>query len=470
MDRAAQLGQGSIPRLLWAFSLPAMVGMVAQALYNIIDRIFIGRALGLPGIAGITVTLPPMLVFVAFGMLLGIGGAALVSIRLGEQNREGAERVLGNVVVLLLIESLVLTSVGLVFLDPLLRLFGASPEVLPYARDYAQIIVLGSICQTVGFSLNALIRGEGNPPVAMVTMLVSVLLNVLLAPLFIFGLGWGMRGAALATVLSQAASAGWVLHYFLAGRSLLRLRREHLALRWPVCRAILAIGSPPFVMQLAASVLNALMNRQLAEYGNRQIAEHGGDLAISVMGIIYVLAMMFAMPIFGINQGAQPIIGYNYGALRFDRVKKTLLTAALAASTISSAGFVVAMLLPHRVVQLFGGQDAALLAMGPHAIRIALLMWPIVGFQIVSAGYFQAVGKPRQAMLLSLSRQVLLLIPAMFVLPWFWGLDGVWAALPTADFGSSLWTTIWLALELRTLHQNHAEQLAQEPLAPSSFE
>ncbi len=454
MDRSNRLGDGSIPRLLLVFSAPAIVGMMAQALYNVVDRIFVGQAVGPLGIAGITVSFPFMLILMAFGMLVGFGATALVSIRLGENNKEEAERVLGNALVLLVGMALLLTTIGLALLSPLLRLFGASEQILPYAREYLQIIVLGAVFQSVGFGLNAVIRGEGNPRIAMITMLVGAGLNTILDPIFLFGFGWGMRGAAAATVIAQSVSALWVLSYFLGGRSLLKLHVRNLRLRWSLCVSIAAVGSPPFAMQIAASVLNAVLNNQLRFYG--------GDLAISVMGIVYAVVFFIVMPIIGINQGAQPIIGYNYGARRFDRVKKALQTAIAAATAVAFAGFLLVMIFPAQVVWLFNREDAALLELGTHALRICLMMLPIVGFQIVSANYFQAVGKPKHAMLLSLSRQMLLLIPAVLILPLFFGLDGVWAALPTADFGSSLWTGIWLALELRHLHTRHAERAREE--------
>lgn len=449
MDRSKRLGEGSIPRLLLTFSAPAIVGMVAQAVYNVVDRIFIGQAVGPLGIAGATVSFPFMLIVMAFGMLIGFGATALVSIRLGEQKKSEAEQVLGNALVLLVALAVLLTTVGLVFLDPILRLFGASEEVLPLARDYLRIIVLGSVIQCVAFGLNAVIRGEGNPRIAMVTMLIGALLNTILDPIFLFGFGWGMRGAAAATVMAQAVSAIWVLVHFLSGRSVLTLHARNLRLRWPVCTSIVTIGSAMFAMQIAASVVNGVLNNQLRF--------HGGDLAISAMGIVHAVAFFIAMPIFGINQGAQPIMGYNYGALRFDRVKKTLQTAILFATTICVSGFAVVMLFPSQVIWLFNREDEALMRAGTHAIQVCLLMFPIVGFQIVSTSYFQAVGKPKKAMLLGLSRQVLLLIPAIMILPRYFGLNGIWMALPAADLGSSIWTGIWLFLELRHLRRRHEE-------------
>jgi putative MATE family efflux protein len=443
MDRSSRLGEAGIPGLLLQFSLPAVIGMMAQALYNIIDRVFVGRALGTDGVAGVTVAFPCMLIMLAFSMLFGFGAAALISIRLGQRNKAEAEHVLGNATVLLAAGALLITVLGLLFLDPILACFGASQTVLPYARDYLGIILLGTAFQMIGFGLNATVRGEGNPRVAMLTMLISVLVNLVLAPVFIFGLGWGMRGAALATVIAQAVSAVWVVAYFLSGKSVLRLHARHLWPDWRICRAIAWTGLPQCTMQLAASVMQSILNNQLGRYG--------GDLAIAVMGILYCVFMLVAMPIFGINQGAQPIIGYNYGAGRFDRVKRTLLTAILAASTLTALGFAAAMLFPGQVICLFNPEDPALLALGIHAIRVSMWGLPLVGFQVVSASYFQAVGKPREALLLMLSRQVLLLIPAVLILPRLFGLDGVWVALPTADVAACLATTLCLLAELRRL-------------------
>ncbi len=453
-DRSAQLEQGRIGPLLLRFSAPAIVGMMAQAFYNLIDALFVGRAMGDDAIAGISVAFPFMLIVLAFGMLIGFGAAAQVSIRIGQRRKPEAEHILGNAFVLLIIASILITAAGLLWLDPILMLFGANDAILPYAHDYLRIIVMGTIFQSIAFGLNAVIRGEGNPRVAMYSMLISVVLNTILAPIFIFGFGWGMQGAALATVASQAVSAVWVLTYFLGRTSLLKLHARHLRLNGPICAGILVIGSPPCAMQLASSVMQGLLNHQLGIYG--------GVPAIAIMGIIYRVFMIIAMPIFGINQGAQPIIGYNYGAGRFHRVKKTLQIAVLAASAITVFGFAVMMLFPAGLIRLFDPHDEHLIALGSHAVRVVAIMLPTVGFQIVSASYFQAVGKPREAMLLMLSRQLLILIPALLVLPAFFGLDGVWASIPVADFASSMLTGLCLFLELRRL--SHRESSAMSPL------
>ncbi len=453
MDRADKLGTGRIPSLLLTFSLPAIVGMVAQALYNVVDRIFVGQAVGTLGITGATLAFPFMLVLMAFSMLIGFGAAALVSMRLGQKRKAEAEQVLGNAVALLFLASLVITLLGSLFLDPILRLVGSTEESLPYAREYLRIIVFGTMFQMMGFGLNAVIRGEGNPRVAMLTMLIGALLNTLLDPIFLFGFGWGMKGAAAATVASQAISALWVMSYFVQGRSLLTFHVKYLRLQRSICRMIVVIGSPMFGMQLAASVMNAILNNQLRL--------QGGDLAISVMGIIHSVAFFIAMPIFGLNQGAQPIIGYNYGAQKYDRVKRTLQLAVLWATVICVAGFVLVMLFPQDIIRLFNPHDPHLLVLGSRAIRLCLAMIPIIGFQIVSASYFQAVGKAKTALFLGLSRQVLLLIPAILIWPIFLGLDGVWIAIPSADLGSSILTGIWLTIELRHLRDRHVESVAQ---------
>ncbi len=324
--------------MLATFSIPAIVGLMAQALYYVVDRIFIGWALESEGIAGITVCFPFMLIIMAFALLIGLGAAALISIRLGEQKKAEAELVLGNAAVLLIAASIGVTAVGLSLLDRLLILFGASQIVLPYAHDYMQIIALGTVCQMFGYGLNAPIRGEGNPRIAMFTLLIGVLLNVILAPIFIFGFGWGMRGAGLATVFSQGVSAVWVLAYFLRGGSLLKIRWENLRLKKSICFQIMAIGSSPFAIQISAAVMQSVLNRQLDRYG--------GDEAIAAWGIIWAVVMMFFMPMFGINQGAQPIMGYNYGAGEFGRVKKALKTAIVVASAIAVLGFMIMMFGP----------------------------------------------------------------------------------------------------------------------------
>ncbi|MGE5549946.1 MAG: MATE family efflux transporter [Bacteroidota bacterium] len=458
MDRAKRLGEEGIPRLLLRFSLPAIVGTLVNALYNVVDRIFIGNGVGSLALAGATIGFPIMIVTMAFGMLIGIGANALISIRLGQDRKDEAEHIMGNAAVLLLGISLFLSALGVVFLEPLLKLFGASPDVLPYARDYLRIILWGAVFQTIGFGMNNFIRAEGNPFIAMLTMLIGAVLNTILDPLFIIGFGWGVKGAAWATILSQAAAAAWVLYHFFSGRSSLRLRPNNLRLNPAIVRGILAIGSAPFLMQLAASVLHALLNRSLVRYG--------GDVAISAMGVVMSILMVILLPVIGISQGAQPIIGFNYGARKYDRVKRTLKLAISAATAVVSLGYIAVMLMPEALVAAFNPGDPKLIAMGARALRTFMLVLPVVGFQIIGANYFQAVSKPKQAMILNLSRQVLILIPALLILPRFLGLQGVLIAGPIADLSSALITGLWLWFELKRLGRDHAQTLEQPALHP----
>lgn len=449
MDRAKLLGEEKVSKLLIKFSLPAIVGMTVNAIYNIVDRIFIGNFVDSLGLGGITIAFPIMIILMAFGMLIGIGATSLISIRLGEGKKEEAELILGNAMVLLIVVSLTLSILGSIFLDPILKLFGASPQILPYAKEYLSIILLGAVFQSIGFGMNNFIRADGSPKMAMATMLIGAILNTILDPVFIIVFNMGIKGAALATIISQAVSATWVLNYFFSGKSSLKLKKENWILKSHIVKNILAIGSAPFAMQVAASGITTLLNRSLLAYG--------GDLAVSAYGAINSFSTILLMPIFGINQGSQPIIGYNYGAKNYDRVKKAFLLAITAATTITIIGFIVTRIFPAQLVALFNSKDKELVDIGANGMKIFFTMLPLIGFQIVSSNYFQATGKPKQAMLLSLSRQVLMLIPAILILPRFFGLNGVWMAGPTADFFSSLLTGAFILYELKKLQQLHLE-------------
>ncbi len=315
--------------------------------------------------------------------------------------------------------------------------------MLPYARDYLQIILLGVFVNQIGFGMNNFIRGEGNPRVAMITMLIGAGLNIILDPIFIFTFGLGIRGAAIATVISQTVSSIWVMSYFLGSRSILSIKLKDMRLERAVVLRIIAIGSAPFVMQLTSSVLNVILNNQLQRYG--------GDIAISSVGIIYSILMFILMPIFGLNQGVQPLIGYNYGARRFDRVKEAARLAIFAATLITFTGFLGAQLFPSALVSFFAPGNKELLAMAVPAMRRFFLMVPIIGFQIVASNYFQATGQPKKAMILSMSRQVLFLIPLIIILPLFWGLDGIWFAPPISDVLSAAVTGTFFFLDIRRL-------------------
>jgi len=449
VEREKLLGESEIPKLLLKFSVPAIVGMLVNALYNVVDMIFIGRGVGPLGIAGVRMGFPIIIVSMAFSMLIGIGANSLISIRLGQKRKEDAELILGNAMVAMVVIALSLSILGLVFMNPLLRVFGASESVMPYAQDYLSIVLYGAIFQIIGMGMNNFIRGEGNPKIAMVTMLIGAILNTILDPIFIFVFRWGIKGAALATILSQAVSGTWVLYYFFYGNSLLKVRKANLRVKPEILRSIIAIGLAPFSMQLAASVLIIFMNKGLTEYG--------GDIAVSAMGVINNVAMLFMMTVFGINQGAQPIIGFNYGAKRYDRVKTALKYAIGAATTVVTIGFILTRLFPTQIIGIFS-DDPQLIELGAKGLKRFLIFWPIVGFQVVSSSYFQAVGKAKQSMFLSLSRQVIILIPMIIILPKFLGLIGLFTAGPVADLVSSILTAIFLFYELKHLDRQHEDE------------
>ena len=452
MVSTKQLEEGSISSLILKFSGPAIVGMLVMSIYNVVDRIFIGRGVGSLGLAGLTVGFPLMLLTMGLTMLVAIGAAALISIRLGQKRQEDAQLVMGNALTMLLLTALTVAIVGLLFLEPILTLFGASEAVLPYARDYMRVILMGSFFAVISMGMNNFIRAEGNPKIAMFTMVIGAVINVVLDPIFIFVLGMGVTGAALATIISQAISAAWVLSYFLRGNSLLQLQWQNMRLRFDLVREILVVGAPVFVQQTGTSLIIVFMNNSLLHYG--------GDLAISAFGVVHSVFTLLIMPIMGISQGTQPIIGYNYGALKFDRVKQAIRLAIMIATVISVTGFVGIMLFSRQLVQLFT-TDAELIAVGSEALRTFLFMLPLLGFQLTGATYFQAVGKPKQAMFLNLSRQVLFFLPALFILPRFFELRGVWMTGPVADILAFLLTAGWIFAESRFLDQQE-QQLYDE--------
>jgi len=450
MDRTTELGQESVGKLLLKFSIPAIIGMIVNALYNVVDRIFIGQIPEVGGLAlsGVTVTFPISTVIMAFGMLIGIGSAATISIRLGQQKKDEAEKILGNAFVLVVIILVALALVTFPFLDKLLRIFGASDKILPYARDYVRIIIAGGVFQNVGFALNAAIRSEGNPKISMFTMLLGAITNIILDPIFIFVFDMGVAGAAIATVIAQIVSMIWVLYHFTKGSGILKLRRKNFNLDGKIIKDILAIGMSPFSMQLAASLVSVISNKALLT--------NGGDLAIGAMGVISSVAMMCLMPVFGINQGSQPVIGFNYGAKNYDRVKKAWKLAVLGATIVTTLGFIAVEFFAPQVIKIFNS-DPELVSIGTYGIRIYLSMLPVIGFQIISSNYFQAVGKAKISMFLSLCRQVIVLIPMLLVLPPIWGLTGVWVCGPTSDAIASVITVFFVIKELKLLNTQHKE-------------
>jgi len=443
MDRTKQLGEEKIGKLLLKFSIPAIIGMLVNALYSVVDRIFVGNGVSDLALTATTVTFPISIIIMAFGMLVGIGSAAKISIKLGQHRKDEAEHILGNAFILIIIVSILVTIVGIAFEEPLLIAFGASEKVLPLAKQFITIILIGAVLQNIGFGLNNLIRAEGNPKMAMNTMLIGFVLNIIFNPIFIFGLHLGIRGSALATIVSQTVCSIWVLLYFTGDKSILKLKKKNFRIKLHVVEEIFSIGLSPFLMQVAASAITVILNNELKKYG--------GDEAIAAMGIINSISMLILMPIFGINQGSQPIIGYNYGAKDFKRVKKALKLAVIAATTIATVGFIIIELIPRQIVSVFNRNNQDLINIGSRGLRIFLIMLPIIGFQVVCSNYFQAVGKAKIAIFLSLSRQVVVLLPLLLILPSAFKLDGVWMAGPSSDFIASLLTGGFLLKELKRL-------------------
>ncbi len=442
MDKQSELKNENIWKLLLKFSIPAIVGMMVNALYNVVDRMYIGR-LGALAMTGIGLNLPFMTILMAFGMLVGIGSGSIISIRLGQNKKQEAEKILGNAVTLIVVIISIVMIFSYIFKTNLLYLFGASSETIGYADDYISIILAGGIFQGIGFGINNIIRAEGNPKTAMYTMLIGAVINIVLDPVFIFTFGMGIKGAALATIISQFISMVWVLNHFLSGRSNLKLKSSNLKPELRIIKHIFAIGIAPFFMQIAASLVSIISNNALKIYG--------GDMAIGAMTVITAVAMFFLMPIFGINQGSQPIIGFNYGAREYKRVKSALKLAVLAGTAVSTLGFILTQFYTVSLIKIFN-DNPELIKATTVGMRIFLSMLPIIGFQIISANYFQAVGKAPKAMFLSLLRQVIVLIPMIIILPKYLGLMGVWLAGPISDFTASIVTAIFLYNEMKHLN------------------
>ena len=448
MEHENPLGTEKISKLLVRFSIPAIVGMMVNALYNIVDRIFIGNApdIGSNGLGGITIGFPLMLITLAFGVLFGIGGATLFSIRLGQKRKQDAEKVLGNAFVLLILSGTIYAIVGLIFLEPLLVMFGASATILPYSMEYMRIIFLGTVFQLLSMGMNHFIRADGSPKIAMYTMFLGAGTNILLDPLFIYVFKMGMGGAAWATIIAQGISATWVVLYFFGKRSRIKLQVKNFVLSQANVIKIMSLGLPGFLLQLAGSLLNTLLNRNLLFYG--------GDIAVSGMGVINSIQTLMIMPIIGLNQGVQPLVSFNFGAEKYDRVKQAIKLAMIAATLIVTIGFVITRLFPRQLISMFN-RDPEMLAFGNMAVYSWFLMLPVVGFQIIGANFFQAIGRSKTAMFLTLTRQIIILIPAVLIFPQYWGIEGLLYAAPFADVLSTLLTGTFFFMVLKDLTRLH---------------
>ncbi len=429
MRSPAALGTENVWNLLLQYAIPSVIAMTAASLYNITDSIFIGHGVGALALSGLAITFPLMNLAIAFGTLVGIGASTLMSLRLGQKDYDSANSILGNVFVLNIIVGLAYTLVVLLFLDPILYFFGASEETLPYAHDFMVIISLGNLITHMYFGLNALLRATGNPRKAMYATIATVIINIILAPLFIFVFGWGIRGAAFATVLAQASMLVWQIRFFSNRKNFIYLRRDSFRLKRKIVTDSLSIGLAPFLMNAVASVIVIVINQGLIRYG--------GDLAVGAYGIINRVAMLFAMIVMGLNQGMQPIAGYNFGAGHLDRVDRVLKQTIYVATGVMLLGFLICELFPHAVASVFT-TDQGLIDFVVPGLRIVMFFFPIVGFQMVTVNFFQSIGMPGKAIFMSLTRQVLFLLPCLLILPLYHGVKGVWYSMPAADLSSSI--------------------------------
>ncbi|MDU2591423.1 MAG: MATE family efflux transporter [Paeniclostridium sordellii] len=448
------LGTESISKLLLKYSIPAIIGMMVNALYNVVDRIFIGNipGVGPMAITGLGVTMPIMTIIIAFGMLVGIGAVTNTSLKLGEGKREEAEEIIGNAITLALIIGLILTIIGAAFLNKILTMFGASEGTLQYAKDYMSVILIGTIFSIMAMMFNNLIRGDGNPKLSAIIMAVGCFTNIVLDAVFIFVFNMGIQGAALATIISQGITAIWGFLYYSKGKSNVKFKKVNLRLNKKMVLEIFAIGGSPFAMQLATSLVQVTINHSLKSYG--------GDLAIGAMATISSINMIFVMPAYGFVQGMQPIVGFNYGAKKYDRAKKTLIITLVASTVVFILGALFVQIAPQILVGMFN-KDAQLMSITVNGLRKYLFALPIIGVSIVGTNYIQSTGNAKMAMLLSLLRQVIVLIPMVLILPKFFDLNGVWFAQPTADIISSVITGIVLFKEIRKYTVNQESELIE---------
>lgn len=443
MDKTTALEKEGIGKLMWRFFVPAFVGVIANALYNIVDRIFIGQGVGSMALSGIGVIFPVMLIVMGFGMLIGVGAGVLVSIRLGERDKEGAEKVLGSTFLLIFWVSAFIVSLVFLIKKPLLESFGATSETLNYANQYLNIILIGTFFTMPGYSLNNMIRSEGNARIAMYSMLLSASVNIVLDYLFIMVFGWGVQGAAWATVISMFVLFVWVFIHFKSPRSVINFRKEFVRFDYDIAKSIIAIGMAPFAMQIASSVVQGLANTLLIK--------HGGDVAVGALSIVISVISLVVMSIIAINMASQPIIGFNFGAKVFSRVKKTLKIAIISSTLLSIFAWSITQFFPEYIVMLFNDDDPELLHITLRAIKIITVTFPIIGFQIVAGNYFQAVGNAKIAIFLTLLRQVLVLIPMLLILPGFYALDGIWYSFPVSDLASAIVVAVFLTHEWRKM-------------------
>ena len=444
-----ELGTERIGKLLTQYAVPAIIAMTASSLYNMVDSIFIGHGVGPLAISGLAVTFPLMNLAAAFGSLVGVGASTLISVKLGQKDYDTAHKILGNVVVLNLLIGIVFTIVTLAFLDPILYFFGASEATLPYARDYMVTILLGNVVTHMYLGLNSVLRSAGHPQKAMLATIFTVVVNTILDPVFIYGFGWGIRGAAIATILAQILSLIWLFKIFCNKNEVLHFHRGIYRLKRVLVENIIGIGLAPFFMNVASCFIVILINKGLKLYD--------GDLAIGAFGIVNRISFLFVMIVMGLNQGMQPIAGYNFGAKQYHRVNQVMKLTVIAATLITTTGFLVGELMPKLAVSAFTN-DETLINISAQGLRIVVMFFPIIGFQMVTSNFFQSIGMARKAIILSLSRQVLILIPCLIILPMFWDAKGVWLSMPISDAAASIIAAIMLYKQFQTFKRHAFEQ------------
>ncbi|HBK32312.1 MAG TPA: MATE family efflux transporter [Porphyromonadaceae bacterium] len=454
------LGSGDIRQLLGQYSFPAIIGMVVTSLYHIIDSIFIGQGIGAMALSGMAVTFPLMNILMAFSTLIGVGGATLTSIRLGQKDEHGAVSILAHVTIINALNAVILGGTTFIFLEPILRLFGASEALLPYAYDFMWVYLLGTPIGFVFFSLNNMMRVSGYPKKAMLSSFLTVAVNIILAPLFIFVFGWGMKGTALATVLSQFTGLIWVGIHFLNKNNYIHFEKGIYRLSLKTIGSMMAIGISPFLMHLTSSLVVSVINGSLIKYG--------GDLAVGAYGIINRVATLFVMIVIGLTMGMQPIVGYNYGARQLDRSFKALKYTLIGAMTITTTGFLLGELFPGWIVKLFTN-DLEMMRISERGLRITMAAFPIVGPQIVISNFFQSIGKAKISVFLSLTRQLIFLVPALLVLPLFYALDGVFVSMPVADSIAFVVTILTFLYQLRKIKRMAALSPMEKTVSATSL-
>lgn len=442
---ATELGTQPIGKLLMQYAIPAIIAMTASSLYNMVDSIFIGQGVGPLAISGLAITFPFMNLGAAFGAMVGVGASTLISVKLGQKDYKTAQTVLGNVISLNVIIGIGFTILTLLFLDPILYFFGASADTIGYARDYMQIILAGNIVTHMYLGLNAVLRAAGHPQKAMYATINTVIINTILDPIFIYSFDWGIRGAAIATIIAQVISLIWQLRLLADPNELLHLKRGIYHLQSKIVKNIIAIGLSPFCMNVASCFIVIFINKGLKEYD--------GDLAIGAYGIVNRLVFICVMIVMGITQGMQPIAGYNYGAQQFDRVNHVLKLSIWGATFVTTLTFLVGELIPELTVSIFTS-DPGLIARAAEGFRIVVIVFPIVGFQMVTSNFFQSIGLANKAIFLSLTRQLLFLLPCLIILPKFIGASGIWWSMPISDLLSSIVAAVLLYKQYQVF-KNH---------------